>query len=444
MNDKNDLYINRKLYSFNKTRSFRTYFMEKENNKMNENIDFRRTTSACILKTDGEKPLILYLKSPKKHKHIFENKKFESQFCVNNYISDGGLKQKDNKFLYFLSKYPNNYKFHSPIKHKKQILNDLKNRKYNSLSFSHKKLAKNRTANEYKNCFEESNLYKSNKKNNKKNFINNIQNIMHDNKKNIEINSYIDNNKNKKLKNYYKMNLLKNLIKNKKFTIKIIKNKNPNLIFIERKKLILQRNGVDISNIDNTNGAQTESIYKEKEEEKNNNDKKNENNYKYKNIFQLKNNNNKEINKSKKQNYDQFEYIKKILNEHKKFTGSKPKINNFIKKDKIISYTNSKSQLHDKINIISKKYNMKNNEIEKYKNETSNEETCDEYPYSHKKNHRNIEELRVFNKLKKIKQKNKSRENELEKKRKLYIRFQNLYKLKISILRDYLIKKQNH
>ena len=74
---------------------------------------------------------------------------------------------------------------------------------------------------------------------------------------------------------------------------------------------------------------------------------------------------------------------------------------------------------------------MKNNEIEKYKNETSNEETCDEYPYSHKKNHRNVEELRVFNKLKKIKQKNKSKENELKKKRKLYIRFQNLYKLNI-------------
>ena len=73
MNDKHEKHFNNKIISFNKNQSFRQFFMEKENKKLNEEIDFRRTTSACILKTEGDKPLILYLKTPKK-KQIFIGK----------------------------------------------------------------------------------------------------------------------------------------------------------------------------------------------------------------------------------------------------------------------------------------------------------------------------------------------------------------------------------
>ena len=438
MNEKNDLYNKRKIYSFNKTHSFKKYFnLENINNK---GTDFRRATSTCILNTDGEKPLILYFKSPTKNNHhIFNNKQFESKYGITNYVSDGGLKQKNKKYLNLLSKYPINYKFHSPLRHKKQkqISTDLKKRRYNSLSFSKRRLAKNRTTNDYNNCYEESNLFfKSSKKKLSQNFI---ENIKHKNKPKIEINRYIDNYKYNKSKNYYTTNLIKNIIKNKNLRIKVIKDEKPTIKFI-RKKEILERNGIDISNIEATNGAKTENLYKEKY---NNKDKKKEfkNILKIKNIFELKNkySNKKETNKNKKPTIDQFEYIKKILKAYKKYIESKSEINNDIKNDKIIldvdyKKTNSKNQKTiqlNKGNILSKKYYMNKNEKEKPKNETSNDETCDEFPYSHKKSHRNMEELRVFNRLKKMKQKKKSKEKELEKKRKLYIRFTNLYKLNV-------------
>ena len=175
MNEKNESFINNNLYSFKTAKSFRKSFVERESQKLNEEIDFRRTTSACILNTDGEKPLILYLKSIKQNNYLFENKKFESLFEVNNYLSDGGLNQKRKKFLNLLSNYPINYKFNTPIKQKKKILNDLKNKKfkYHSLSYSNKKYSKNK--NKSNNDVSQL-VYNSNIKKVNINFLNNNEN----------------------------------------------------------------------------------------------------------------------------------------------------------------------------------------------------------------------------------------------------------------------------
>ena len=429
MNDKHENNFNRNIYSFNKNQSIKKSPTEQETKNSNIEIDFRRTTSVGILNTDGEKPLILYLKTPKRN-YFLENKMFGSYLDAPNYISDGGLKQKRKKFLNLIYKYPLNYKFNSPTKNKKEIIKD-KNGKYksHSLSLSKKKMTKNRTSNEIQNYDEESNLfYKSSKKIINKNLLyNNIDNIKQDKKVKKQINNYIDNND--KLKNFYKKNLIKNLLKNKKFINKIIKNKSPNLIFIERKKQLLKRNGIDLSLTALTNGNTDKAINNE-----NNNDNINLNNeiknlINNKNIFNLKKIycNKDEISKKKNRYIDQFEYIKKIIKEKKKIHKDYIKINNFIKKEKMISNDNLKKSNNNDEN--KNNINKKKNNREKIKNDTSNEETCDEYPFSYKKSHRDIEELKLFNKLKRIKQRKKTKEKEEEKKRKLYIRFKNLYKL---------------
>ena len=124
MNYKNENLINRNRNKFIKNNSVLISLMEVFNKKVNEGVDFRRTTSSCVLNTDGEKPLIIYFKSPKEYKP-----KYDKNQNVQNFMSDGGLNQKNKKFLNLLSEYPINYKFKSPIKYKKEKLNEIKKRR---------------------------------------------------------------------------------------------------------------------------------------------------------------------------------------------------------------------------------------------------------------------------------------------------------------------------
>ena len=438
MNEKNECLNNRNIYSFNICKSLRESSVKKKNKKLNEGLDFRRTTSDCILNTDGKKPLILYFKSPKKISQVFQNRIFESQFNIINYISDGGLKQKKQKFLNLVSNYPLNINFHSPTKYKKEIKNS-KNKKYNSLTYSNKKLSKNKTSSEYLNYNEEDPnlLYNTTRKKMKNNLFCEIKkNILKKNDLKKRIKNYMNNNnnykKNVKMKKYYKLNMIKKLAKNMKVMNNLKKDKNSDLLLIERKKQILQRIGIDINKIDLSNIAKTEDILKKKEnqkaeeekkeEEKNNNGKNYIDNYK--NIINEKNkylkDHNEKVKIKKKPIIDQFEFINKILKAHKNLSPenkskpnhSKTKMNNFL-----INVNNDETK--------EPQSNNENNNI------NITEETLDEFPYFHRKNHRAQDELKMFIKLKKIKEKNISKENELETRRKLYIRFQNLYKLNL-------------
>ena len=445
MKYKNENFINRNFYPFNKNKSFRVSFMEKYNKKVNEGIDFRRATSTCVLNTDGEKPLIIFIKSPKKTNTLFEKKMLENNNNILNYMSDGGLKQKNKKFYNLLSKYPSNYKYYSPIKQKKEILNELKNKKYNSLTFSRKKLHKNQTTIDSPKDNEESNNHY---KTARDKFIktNLFTKIKHNQEFKNEKNKI--NIKNKIIDKNYKNSLIKNLIKNFKI-INLPKEKTiPVSILNERKKEFLEKNGIDISKLSTPKGSIKENI----EEEKNNNKK--DELYKYiknKNLLKIKSNN--EINPYEEKGrrikpiIDQFEYIRKILNAHKKLPYSSIKLNNFFKnnnKNNNIDLNNNKRNIQNK-NYIKNNDKINYNDEENSKNEKLNtkstEETNDEYPFSHKRSHRNAEELKIFRKLKRIKERKKSKENELEKKKKLYIRFQNLCKLNLENLNNERINK---
>ena len=169
--------------------------------------------------------------------------------------------------------------------------------------------------------------------------------------------------------------------------------------------------------------------------EKNNNEK-NKNILKNK-ISKIKSNG--DIGEIKNKKYDmvnQFEYIKKIFEEYQNLNKSKLKLNNYIKINKLSSNINKNKPKNNSMNIkiIKNNYALgqkNNNKLNSDKINNENTETNDEYPYSHKISHRDKEELKEFNKLKKIKQKKILKKNEEEKKRKLYIRFQNLCKLNL-------------
>ena len=459
MNYKNENFINRNLYPYNKSRSFRKSFMEKFNKQINEGFDFRRTTSSCVLNTDGEKPLILYIKSPEKINSILEKQILDTKFGILEQMTDGGLKQKYKKFFNLLPNYHMNYNFHSPIKQKKEILKDLKNKKYNSLSFSPKKLIKNKTTIEYPNDAEESNIYSKTSRDKmiKKSLYNKIKNNKESKSENNK-NNIINDNKNIKLGSFYRKNLIKSLIKNFKVMNISKKEISPNSILFEKKKQILEKNGIDLTSINIQNGIL--KIENTEEEEKNNNKKtKNIKILKNRHLVKLKsdyNIQNEEINKRNKPIIDQFEYIRKIFKAHKKLPYSSIKINNFFKKNNKKNQNNniqSNTESNKIRNIQTKNYiknnnlNKDNDEQEKIKNENLNtkisEETSDEYPFAHRKNHRKHDELKYFIKLKRKKERKKSKENELEKKRKLYIKFKNLCKLNLENINFDRFKNNN-
>ena len=437
MDAKNDNLYNRNKYFFNICKSIRKSFVQMKNKKLNEGMDFRRTTSACILNTEGEKPLIIYYKSPKKKFHPRGNRVFESQFNILNYISDGGVKQKKKKFLNLISNYPFNYKYNSPNKYKKEIKKDLKKKNYDSLVNNNRRLIKNKTSVDYTNNNEEPNnnmIYNTTRKKMKNNLDCKIEkNIINNNEVK---NKYINSDKNEKIKERYKKDILNNLVKNKNLLIKSIKDKKPDLLFIERKKQILKNNGIDISNIETPKLEKNKELLfkKNNEEEKNENDNTkiiashiinlNNNNYLY--------NNSEKIKVKNKPIIDQFEFINKILKAHKDLSPknrSKMKLSMTILKD-YLKKKNNNSSLKNKKKIDS--YNTKNKESKTYNcNTNTTDETYSEYPYIYRKSHRAQEELKTFIKLKKIKEKNITKEKELELKKKLFLRFQNLYKLNL-------------
>ena len=92
---------------------------------------------------------------------------------------------------------------------------------------------------------------------------------------------------------------------------------------------------------------------------------------KNKNIFNLKKiySNNKEIDKKKNKTIDQFEYIKKIIKEQKRFQKDNTKINDDIKNAILISnYNLKKSKMkNEKTPIVSKKYDK----LKKFKNDSN-------------------------------------------------------------------------
>ena len=99
MKGKNEELFNRMLSNKINKRHFYNSTNEKRNNNFIEEFDFKKTLNTLIINVDGERPLILFKKSPSPMKIK------KSEILKNNYMSDGGIKKRSKKFFNLISNY---------------------------------------------------------------------------------------------------------------------------------------------------------------------------------------------------------------------------------------------------------------------------------------------------------------------------------------------------
>ena len=439
-----DLIINPKLMPIDKT-------------------NFCRISGNQEINTDGEQPLILYKKKVGKISHSFEYKMTKKNNDNNIFISDGGLKLKNQKYKtkynYIYTK-NNNEQFQEEIK---TILS-----KY-ALAYD-KSTYKNNTINvKGDGNFDENVFYRtvkgySNRPMIKKKFSNNNKSheIHKDQikiKKNLK--KFEESKQNEENKDDLKKNLINGGKKNIDLILKLIKKKR--LLknkTVEKKKEFLQKNGIGVSDV-NLNDFEEEKKQPDKDDFKKmsktanhfhrkiNNFVKNSQGipFEKKNIsitlesdnYKIKDNQNK---KPFKPIVDQFEFIKKINKEHKIIHTQENNMKN--QKDKILLKIKSKNnklndsfrhQSHNNSNKL-----IKSKEKEKEKESLSRKKKKelpsslidvinDEWPYSHKRSYRSPKELNKFKKEKRVLKREKANIEELEKNTKLFNKFKNLANL---------------
>ncbi len=433
-----------------------------------DSANFTKVTGFGIIGTSGLSPVIIYKKNSKDNFKL-EKLKIKRQIKNNNYISDGGLRQKLQKYSTGTAFNSSQISFPQTSKNKTTKNRDKKN---HNLFLEEKKAIKDIK----KPNFEDIKLFsktvrESNKrpifpktekhKNNEKNAF-----WKNDNDNN---NNNIDEEKEKKIREekYLLMNeLYENGIANeirkyqeKKFTPKEILN--------ERKKECLLDNGIELENDLNNieeEGNMSEEI-KEEEISKNHADvniniRKNKSSNKlYKSQIELNHDyislhnfgiqsmttKNKKVYKP---HVDQFGYIKKIKKEQQKLNDcikSKPKleIDNYQSLGDLSRFKKNKNRFKEEEkrqeredNIDLKKVRINNffqeNSTKKMSEETQS--TNDNYPYSHRRSYRKPEELKSFLRLKRMQEREDKKSKEIENNKKLFIRFKNLYNLSMKDL----------
>ena len=394
----NSLFNKRK----NKT-SLRISFTENKKNNLGKDDNFKKSINSLILNINGEKPLIIYKKSPTKIR--------KTEIKINNYLSDGGIKKKNKKYFNLICNYSCKKESKNIIlKEKNNCSQNIKAKKYKSFSFSNKKIQKN------KNIFsdKENHLKNRNKSKGeiKYNLFLNNKNINSEEK---EILDNISNKKISKIKTQQiikKYNLLNNLTKVKKNNSLKDKNDIQKFIFMGKKLEYLKSHNIEISKDEsNIEKEEDKNIVKASKYQKD----------KIKNITLMKyENNNKSNQNYKKQKpiVDQFEYIKKINTIHNQTSNTSKTIDIF-KYYNLIKSENKNPPKSLNINTY------KNNN----KDEKKTDKNDDGYLFTNKKNYRNKEELIIFTKKKNSKEKKKKEKSETEKNKKIYKKFKNLYKL---------------
>ena len=484
LSPKNNLYISKSLSSKN-------FF---NNYPLNINVSndvFEKTSNLKSLNTFGIPAELIYKKTPTNRKNFdFHNNFFDIK---NNYISDGGLTNKINKFNEDPTYIKNNL-----VKSSSQNKNLLDNKSYNEMFKYNSQSMKNIHNNN-------NNLIKSKKK------IDNIKSTDYDSNNNNKIkkNNYFQTdrikhsnlNSSQKLnsKNKTNINSKKNSSKKKKTSSNNINNNNNNeneeeikinymnqLIedgvariinsfqtekkpitkeekINEYKQKVVVENGVVIhtetldseSNINNNeenNHKEEESKVKEADEENYENKFKSNtnripklNNYlSDTNIFSSSSLKNKKNNLKPKIDY--FEYINKINDEIKKIPGNNSKSSSILIKPK--SNKNKNKNNNNKNLLLDDSFrhhnNSNKNSAKKTKknlssrispksynnnNNNSNSNYDSEFLFSYPKNHRTKEELIKFREEKKLKQKKEEEKTDTEKNQKLFSIYKNLYNL---------------
>ena len=446
-----------------------------------DGYNLQKITENNIISTSGEQPLLLYKKKENKISHSFDYKMTKKNSDKNIYISDGGLKLKNEKYNYGY----NNTNTNQNKKHIKSLRTYLESININKLlktpSIQNKKQIKSNQINSKKKIQTDENiLYKtvrgsSNRPIFQKKYYNNNKGLSRTGEgfgakanlemKNIQknkpkiINNLEESKKIEETKNDLINSLINGAIKNNGFSIQNSENKiTPKKILADKKKQYLERNGIGISDVnldenDDENDKQNEQDEMKKMSKTANNfnhikfdnyvKTSNEFSPKQKNFYMTLNNDTHFLNgKSKKQNkpiIDQFEYIKKI-NKHKRLCTQEnlPKKGNklFLNEDNGIKSSQLNDSFRHKNQTNTNNPNKVNNFIEKTylkqkkgENPSSLVDINDEWPYSHKRSYRSPKELYKFVKEKKLQDKKKANNDELEKNKKLFTKFKNLYNL---------------
>ena len=427
-----------------------------------DNENFKKVTGFGIIGTSGLSPVIIY-KKDLKEKNIAEKYKIKRQMKNFNYISDGGLRKK-------LEKYNTGLAFNSPHisfpqTAKNKTTKNQENKNHN-LFLGEKNIGKDAYIKKPK--IEEIKLFsKTVRESNKRPIFPKTEKHKNSSKNTFwKKNNIADKNQNedkeKKMREdkYRHMNeLYENGIANEIRKYNVEKKMTAKELFNEKKKVCLLDNGIELegelNNIEEE-GNMSEEI-KEEELSKNNadeniNNKKNRiNNKLYKSQIEFNHNilslqpfesmttKNKKVYKPY---VDQFDYIKKIKEEQQKLNNEnikiKPKleIDNYHSLEGFFHHRKNKKknlfgkeekkeeEYYENKKVLRNNFFQNNEEIRK-KNEQETQSSNDNYPYSHKRSYRKPEELKSFLKLKRMQEKEEKKSKEIENNKKLFIRFKN-------------------
>ena len=465
------------IFKINKEMKIPHSFSNRVLNKMESNSispikdnNFKKITSSGIIGTSGLSPVIIYKKSLKR-KENKEKYKFKRQIKNTNYISDGGLKKKLEKFnngIDFIS---------SPISMSQNKTTKNKYNKNHNIFFEEKQKEKELIPRSKKYNLPEKKLFsktvrESNKrpifpKNNEKmkngSKTKNGFGVKYKNLHEVNKNQEEDENNYQEKKFQYINQLYENGIANELRKYQIEKKMTPKEMFNERKIILLKDNGIELEN--ELNNIEEENMNEDANEEEISKNNIEHNLIKSKtpsnhNLFrsQIDFNHNMisldnqsmspKIKKIYKQPVNQFEFIHRIKKEQQKLStnnllqSQNKKINN---KNSISSSLNDSFRHKNKNNV---KKILKNNYINNKdvplpvkRSSEETQSTNDNYPYSHKKSHRSTEELLSFIKSKRIKEKENKKSQEIENNKKLFVRFKNLYNLSMKDLTEDQYKK---
>ena len=215
-----------------------------------DNANFTKVTGFGIIGTSGLSPVIIYKKNPKENSKL-ENFKIKRQIKNTNYISDGGLRQKLEKYNTGIAFSSSQMSFPQTSKNKTAKNKDNKN---HNLFLEEKRILKD--TNIKKPKFEEIKLFsKTVRESNKRPIFpktekhkNNAKNGFWRDNNNIS-NKNPDEEREKKMREdkYKHMNeLYENGIANEIRKYQIEKKLTPKEIFNERKKVCLLDNGIEL------------------------------------------------------------------------------------------------------------------------------------------------------------------------------------------------------
>ena len=465
------------IFKINKEMKIPHSFSNRVLNKMESNSispikdnNFKKITSSGIIGTSGLSPVIIYKKSLKR-KENKEKYKFKRQIKNTNYISDGGLKKKLEKFnngIDFIS---------SPISMSQNKTTKNKYNKNHNIFFEEKQKEKELIPRSKKYNLPEKKLFsktvrESNKrpifpKNNEKmkngSKTKNGFGVKYKNLHEVNKNQEEDENNYQEKKFQYINQLYENGIANELRKYQIEKKMTPKEMFNERKIILLKDNGIELEN--ELNNIEEENMNEDANEEEISKNNIEHNLIKSKtpsnhNLFrsQIDFNHNMisldnqsmspKIKKIYKQPVNQFEFIHRIKKEQQKLStnnllqSQNKKINN---KNSISSSLNDSFRHKNKNNekkILKNNYiNNKDVPLPVKRSSEETQSTNDNYPYSHKKSHRSTEELLSFIKSKRIKEKENKKSQEIENNKKLFVRFKNLYNLSMKDLTEDQYKK---